>query len=53
MDRLFEKASPNFDKQDVSILNEISIAEICNFYQSSKERWILSKRHVYFILAKR
>ena len=53
LDRLFGNASTDFDKQDVSIPYEVSIVEISNFRQSSKEKGILSKRHVYFILVER
>ena len=53
LDRLFGNASTDFDKQDVSIPYEVSIVEISNFHQSSKEKGISSKRHVYFILVER
>ena len=53
LDRLFGNGSTDFDKQDVSIPYEVSIVEISNFSQSSKEKGILSKRHVYFILVER
>ena len=53
LDRLFGNSSTDFDKQDVSIPYEVSIVEISNFRQSSKEKGISSKRHIYFILVER
>ena len=50
LDRLFGKASADFDKQYVSIPDEVSSVEISNLCESSKENEILSKRYVYFIL---
>lgn len=53
MDKLFRRASVDFDKQDVSILNEVSILEFFNIPQSSKEKVILRKIYVCFILIER
>lgn len=53
MDKFFGKAFVDFDKQDVSIPNEVSIVEFFNIPQSSKEKWMLSKIYVCFILIER